>query len=263
MKKNKLTKKDIGIIIIVALIIGFVFSGILSYINYSNKNKEEITEPSGKVENLEIGDEVVQNLFYLTRGDLTGSLFVGTDYENIYYRQDRIIIDEMDENFKKILSFVTLNENLIKQEQSKSIINSDDLKNQYNKIFGNLTDYKDETFNYNCPATIEYNKKSNQYEYENACGYSLSSGYVSKLTEAKKYEDRIEIYETVAFYLLDDNTNEVSYFTTSDYSEYLVVLKNEETFTIEDYVDKLDIYKYTFMRDKDTYHFTKVEKQEK
>ncbi len=258
-KKNRFTKKNIVIAIIVALIIGLILIGVLSYINYSKDN--DITTPSGEAKDLNISDEIVQDLFYLTRGELASHLFAGTDYENIYYRNDVTNINDMDEVFKKMLAFVTLDKDLIKQEESKYIISANDLKNQYNEIFGNLDTYQDETFNYNCPLTIEYNSESKQYEYESACGYSLSSGYVSKLTEAKEYNDRIEIYEVVAFYLLDDNTSEVSYFNTSDYSEYLTVLESENQFNIDDYTDRLDTYKYTFMKNGNNYYFAKVEKE--
>lgn len=260
--KSKFTPKDIVMILILALIVGLILSGILSYINYNSK-KDDNTDQTGKAENLEVNDELVQNLFYLTRGELKNTLFAGTDYENIYYRSEITDIETTDENFKKILSFVSLDQSLITNDESKSIISAEALKNQYNTIFGNLDNYKDETFNYSCPVTIEYNEDEKQYEYESACGYNISSGYISKLTEAKKYDDCLEIYEKVVFYLIDEETGDISYFNTSDYSEQLVVLENDEQFNIDDYTDKLDIYKYTFIKDGNNYYFDRVERQNK
>ena len=63
--------------------------------------------------------------------------------------------------------------------------------------------------------------------------------------------------------MIDEETGDISYFNTSDYSEQLVVLENDEQFNIDDYTDKLDVYKYTFIKDGNNYYFDRVERQNK
>lgn len=259
---KKINAKKIVVPGLLSLIIILIILGIISYVNYKNNNQGNKTEINeGKYQTLDGTDDLVKDLFYLTRGSNTSSLFYGTNYNNIYYIDDNLDINSLDNNFKMMLSFLTIEDNKKKNDNNGSqTIWAEYIKDRYITIFGKKDNYVDEDIYYFCPSVISYNITDKQYEIDGGCGYIATTGYTNKLLYARKYEDRIEIYETVAFYLLDIESEKISYFINGNYSDILTTLSVDEKFKIDDYLEKLHIYKYTFVKNDKNYNFSKVEK---
>ncbi|MBQ7137285.1 MAG: hypothetical protein IJO43_04850 [Bacilli bacterium] len=251
--------KDTVIVALMIAIIALILSGVISYINFSGRTDDKNNEPTNKkeYENLNVTDNLVTDLFALTRGNNT-SLFFGTQYENVYYSKDKINTNELNVEFKLMLSFVTLDRDKFSLDGETTVIEEKDLKEQYLKIFGD-NDYKAQDIKYNCPSTVHYNPEKNRFEYDEYCGGPLNYGYQNKLIEARKYSDKIEIYEKVVFYLLEEDTNRITYWKNSDCSDLILEAEIDDDFDINNHLEVLKTYKYTFEKNDASYTFEKVE----
>ena len=249
-------KNKIVIFILVVAICGLSIYGLVSYFDYvSNKsedNKKEIWEK------LDVNDSIVKDLFAMT-GSSKKNLFVDTDYENIYFSGTKTKIKTMDIEFKLLLVLYNLDQDNFVQEENVTKIEEKYIKEKYNEIFGD-NDYEARDFFAGCPSQIKYNKEQMQYEYDEYCGGMQVSGYEYKLIEARKYTDRIEIYNKVAFYLIDENEETISYWKNSDISSSIITLSLDQTFNIDEYLETLNTYKYTFRLKGEKYYFEMVEK---
>lgn len=250
-------RKIVGIVIII-LIIGILIGlGVFSYNKYKNSSPKD----SEKYELLDLTDKTVLKLFQLTRGSSNNSLFNSTEYENIYYKNDITEISKTDNNFRLLLTYLNLpNEYFESKDEEGITISGSNFKKIYQKIFGSIK-YVPEDINYSCPSVIEYNKSNDIYTIDDNCGGNNLSGYVDKLIEARKYSDRIEIYEKVAFYFVDEEQERIIYTINDDYSILLVETSLEDEFNIDNHLERLHTYKYTFKLDGENYHFTKVTKE--
>lgn len=250
----KKTTKKIGIIIITVLIAILILIGIFSYIKYSKNNVHE----DNKYETIDVNDKEVTELFECTRSDNT-TLFNGTEYENLYYVNDKVIIKEQEESFKLMLSYVNLTiDNYKFQDDGTVEISGKAIKSNYEKLFGK-GDYKPSSINYSCPSVVQYDKSKDIYYYSEACGMETLNGYINKLIEARKYKDKIEIYEKVAFYFVDSENNQIIYTKNSNYSDYLTSTSYDGEFDINNYLDNLKTYKYTFVYKDGNYYFDSVQ----
>jgi len=249
-------KNAVIAVLIVAIII-LILSGIISYRNFNNKSSNQAEKPKDekKYEVLEVNESLVVDLFGLTRNN-NRSLFFGTEYDNIYYLKDVINTNKLDVEFKLMLSFETLDSNKLNLDDETTVIEESALKEQYLKIFGD-TDYKGQDIKYSCPSAVRYNEEKFRFEYDEYCGGPVSYGYQNKLIEARKYKDKIEIYEKVVFYLIDEDR--VTYWKNADYSDFLLEMTMDDDFNIDSHLNELKTYKYTFEKSDSFYTFEKVE----
>lgn len=250
------TIKKIGIIIIIITICILIVIGVISYDKYSHSSLKN----DDKYELLDLNDTKILKLFQLTRGDDNTSLFNNTEYENVYYKNDITEISKMDNNFKLLLTYLNLPDEYFKSKEDATIISGNDFKKQYKQIFG-TSKYTPNDIRYFCPSIIKYEKSNNVYTYDDNCGGDNFNGYVNKLIEARKYSDRIEIYEKVAFYFVDEEEERIIYTINDNYSDLLIQTSLEGEFNIDNYLERLHIYKYTFNLKDGNYYFTKVTKE--
>lgn len=252
--KNK-KKIDRVILILFVLIICLLLVGIYSYVSYiNNKNLKD------GYETLDVNSQQVKKLFYLTRGNHSSRLFYGTNYYNIYYKQDVTKMSELSEDFKKLLSYYTLYSSLQDTTTNNIVFDANDLKQQYITIFGNDNNYIDEDIHCNCPANIIYLPTDKKYVIGGAYGMMILEGYNNKIMEARKYNDKIEIYEKVVFYVEDENTGNISYYKDGDFKEKITEISGNMQFKFDDYQKQYNTYKYTFMLKNNTYYFDSVER---
>ena len=246
--------RKIVIVILSLLIACLVLIGTYSYYNYS-KDKQK------NYELLDVNNKEVADLFYLTRGDYRTNLFYGTEYYNIYYKEDKILTNELNENFKKLLAYYTLDKTLIEKSDTTTVFSASNLKKQYINIFGDDIKYVDDDIYCDCPLEIIYLPPYKQYVIETeAYGMMILERYDNKIIEVRKYEDKIEIYEKVVFFVLDDNTGIVSYYRDSSFKEKLMDTTGNKQFNFDDYEKQCDTYKYTFTLKNDLYYFSSVER---
>ena len=169
--------------------------------------------------------------------------------------KDRKFVDEFKDG-----PLITKIEEMSKETMKTSISN----------IFGSKINYNDETFKmdltdftiWNNPyilndegCTVEYknDKYTTKWMFSYEGGGPLPSVY-RNITKALKYNNKIQIYEKIA-YIGDDpyasNWTEIIYknydYKTNKFSEKISELTNYET--VKDFEDKFDTYVYTFELD--------------
>lgn len=252
---KKIKNNDLVVIVLSILIVVLVFLGIYSYVNYV-KNKND----GGTYQKLDVNSDQIKQLVFLTRGNHNRTLFYGTDYYNIYYKEDFIKTSDLNEDFKKLLSYYTLERSLFDYSNNNTVFKADDLKRQYASIFGDTANYKNEDIYCNCPSKIVYLPADGTYVLEGAFGSIIMEGYISRLIDAKKYDNRIEIYEKVVFYVEDENTGNISYYKDSSFREKIIETSENKQFKFEEYQKQYNTYKYTFMLENGVYYFESVER---
>ncbi len=240
MNKRKIVVGILSLLIIILCVLG-----VYSVIKFSTNKKYE---------NLKVTDSEVQKLFLLTRKSMDAPLFFGTNYENIYYKNDNVIMSEVDQDLKMILAFETLDNDNMYILEGANTFDANVLKDQYVSIFGSDADYQDHTFKYSCPNEIVYNQNANIYQVSQICSFIYDTSYENKIVEARRYDDRIEIFEKVIFYTYEDGKK--VYYNDIDLTDKYV--KDSVNFD----KDKLNKYKYTFKKaDDGKYYFESVQKQ--
>lgn len=256
--------KKAGILGIIGLLIIVIGIGVASYENFIKEKNQTSDEPIAPVtkdyEELDVNDSVVQELFLLTRVSTESEdvLFANSEYENFYYRQDNVIFDGANNQFKLYLAFLKANtSDCIMIDDITCAISSKVIEEEYYNIFGKTDDYINQDIPSICPNSITYDNETDEYSFDLACGSEITSGYINKLIEARKYSDRIEIYEKVVFFYDDSGTGNRLYFLKPGYKETLKV-DNNKKFEIDDYLSKLYTYKYTFIRQETQYTFSGV-----
>jgi len=248
MKKNK----NRIIYLLVIMIVILLTIGIVSYIKFENSKSND------RYQILDIDSEMVKDLFYLTKGRSGNNLFLGSEYENLYYKNEKIDLNEMDENFKRVLAYYNLDRNSFKYQDNLIIINAEEIKKQYINIFGTSDDYVDGTIY--CFSTITYDSENNQYVISGGKGGEILTGYQNKIIEARQYKDKVEIYEKVLFYRRNASYLISNVYSDSKYSNKLDIEIIEPNYVLENHSDLLDTYKYTFVKNGNDYIFNKVEK---
>lgn len=253
MKKTK--NRNTVIVVLLIVIICLLSIGVYSYFGYiKNKNG------NNRYENLDVTSKEVTDLFFLTRGNNDSTLFYGTDYYNLYYQEDLIKTNVLNEDFKKLLAYYTLDQSLQDNSSNAIVFKAEDLKKQYITIFGETVNYTNEDIYCNCPSKIIYISVSDNYVLDGAYGMLILEGYDNKIIEARKYKEKIEIYEKVVFYVEDENTGVLSYYKDSSFKEKITEISGNEQFKFEDYEKQYNTYKYTFVLKNDLYYFDSVER---
>lgn len=251
MKKTK--NGNAVIIVLLIVIICLISIGIYSYFNYTKNS-------NNRYENLDVTSKEVTDLLFLTRGNNDTTLFYGTDYYNIYYKEDVIKTNALNEDFKKLLAYYTLDKSLKDNSSNATVFKAEDLKKQYITIFGEDVNYKNEDIYCNCPSKIIYISAFDNYVLDGSAGTLILEGYDNKITDARKYKEKIEIYEKVVFYVEDENTGNISYYKDSDFKNKITEISGNEQFKFDDYEKQYNTYKYTFVLKNDLYYFDSVER---
>lgn len=255
-QKQTFAKK---IIVIAFLLIIFVLIviGVFSYLKYVDSKKKDIEKEEG-YQILDVNDPIVTSLMSKT-GKTENGVFIGSEYENIYYRDEKIEIKDLDLNLKLWIAYFNLDEEQFVTEENSITVSETALKNKYIEIFGSAKDYKSQDIIYFCPAIIEYDTSSHLYKSSSACGTEQLSGYNTKIIEVRKYKTKIEILEKLSFYLMDKYNNNITYWKNSNYTDIILESNVLDEFVIDNYIEQLHTYKFTFTLTDDHYVFTSVE----
>ena len=139
-------------------------------------------------------------------------------------------------------------------------------KQTVQSIFGNVS-YTDESISKSCTyGSAVYNADQNNYTYTGqACGGTLLPYIESKIIQIKKYNDRIEIIERIAYieYLTYEDGSTPNQLVYNNPTDKRCVGANPTTSSVDifdKYSDKLTSYKWTFKKNESNYYFDKIEK---
>lgn len=259
-KKNN---KGIAVTLVIAI---FIILGLGGYIVYDKvlstekeskqeENKKEEVNEEKKYEEIATDNELIKKL--MCRVNLT-SLTSG-DFAGYFYSKDRIINTDIDNDIKMFLAFHNIGKRIgdtISQTQMK-----DSIKN----IFGLDDNYKDVKEGVGgCPwGKFDENTKSYKVMECTGLGGSLIPYYETTIVKALKYEDKIEIFEKVIYIRYTDNDEKVSKnIYAADKKTIIDENIDGDNYNINNYLNELDSYKYTFNLEDGKYYFYSVEKVE-
>lgn len=268
-KNYKLIIRRIGFIIICIIIIYLLFFTGVVKITFKTNKPNTPTIPTTTEENqeeketLQVTDNTVTTLYK--------NIELGRNYNALrhyyFYSYDKILVEYMDEVFIKemALSRLTLTDDT-------TSVDANLLEKQYKNIVGNNTTYKNRTFQTQC-ADFKFDSSTASYSIskDTTCKKVIESneGYFDKITEAYKYNDRIEIIARVGYYeeekeLVGDgiyqSTGKIKVKKNMDTNEVIQTFTEnlEQIKEIIDY-NSLTKYKYTFTLDNTNYYFYSVE----
>lgn len=135
-------------------------------------------------------------------------------------------------------------------------ISNTDLKQSFTKIFGNdLKYYSNDFSSLNCEYKFE--KEADRYEVKcGDIGNVVASKRENKVVKAIKTKDSIEVYDAVAFISIGNR----KICKDVEFKDCIATLSETEEFNIDNYIAKLNQYKYIFKLSSDgNYYFYGVE----
>ena len=262
------------VIIIVALIVALLFATNVISLNKKTNSKNTTTEETKKEtsESLDINSDLVTDL--MTIPHYTNDVWLGSNYSGYFYNENSYDINTISNKVKILIAIRSLGLDSINVNYSKETddgtfisIPEDVVKESYYKIFGNEIEFKNESLDgQECGyAAFKYNSTTKAYEQNMyGCGGTMIPFYETKTVEATKYNDRIEIIEKMAYieFDTDENSDELSQliYTDSSATNKIDTISSEDEIKIDNYLDKLDSYKYTFKKDGNNYYLYYIEK---
>ena len=259
-KNFKLFKKNILILILIAVIVyfGYCLWDAKYFWFMKSKHDEIVVKKSNKENKEEQPEEIVKDkAWYITNyGYLLDNLKLDLSYDNpnIYY----LYIDNYDKSNIKDTIKLNLAYKFIdnKNETDYSFtISEDDMKNAYIKVFGSIDNYNPTSFTVGC-MQFYYNNIENIYTaYKFTCDSSNPLHIKEEIKDMYEDNDKIIIETVMGVY----NENNKYLFNYSNlYSS--VAIDFDDSKSVLDYEDKLNMYKYTFNKNNDNYYFEKIEK---
>ena len=226
----------------------------------NDKKEENKTIEEQTYESLNIDDSLVTELYNKIDHHLS---YYGT-YMGYFYRKDSTSIDDMDNKLKLYLALH--NAETTSDESGDILLVSDSsLKKAMEDLFGNI-DYKNESLANSITGCgiegAQYDESKKQYSIFMACGGAGYPFYMTKLVQARKYSDKIEIYEKhiAGMPFLDDKSSMQKFSVYKDFQ----FDDNDENFDfdivgidlISENVDDLDTNLDQYMNQADTYKYT-------
>lgn len=243
------------------------------------ENKDNTIE-NETYESLSIDDSLVTELYNkINYFSITGP--AGYNFSGYFYQKDSITVDDMDNKAKIFLALNNAETTSDELEQTLFVSDSS-MKQAIEDLFGNV-DYKNESLStpIGCGfSRAYYDESKKQYSIGVACGGTGFPYYKTKLIQARKYENKIEIYEKHLAIKIEQLVKENGY-DVPKYSIYKKFVRNGKDCTeyeclvgndtiaenvdlteeqLENYMGKADTYKYTFKLENGKYHFYSAEK---
>ena len=240
-KRGKIFRRDI-IIIILLLIIGYLmyFMYNHNYISFSiNSNMNNVSLLNDK--KIVKSDDDYSYLL--------DSVNVKLPFENsnsLYLYLDNYNESNINDSIKLTMAYNYIN------SDSFSV---DDIKNAYTKLFNTDKNFKNVSFDYECKK-FKYDESSNSYSLvNNECINPSSKEILESIINTTKKENKVIITTVVGVF---DKNNNSLYNYKNIYEPIAVNLNNN--FSIKNYQNKLNTYKYTFIKNNDSYYFDSIHK---
>ena len=130
------------------------------------------------------------------------------------------------------------------------------VKNKINEIFGNTTYLNKSIKGDSCVySNFEYDDKSHIYIEEGPTSTNTLNSYYLTKTINYKIDNEIIIYEKVAY--IKEIDNKYYLYKSKDDLNEIAILDN---INYDNYLNILNTYKYTFVKDNNNYIFKSIEK---
>lgn len=238
-RRGKIFRRDI-IIIVLLIIIGYLLYYMYNhnYINFtisSNMNDVGITNDKKVVSKKEDYSYLLDYVNVKLPLDNTNALYLYTGN----YKESNI-----NSSIKLTMAYNLVNNDTFTEE---------DIKNAYIKLFGNDKNFKNTSFEYECKK-FNYDESNNTYNLiSNECINISSKEIIEKIINISEKDNKVIITTLLGIY---DNSDKSLYNYKNLYNPIAVDLNSN--FNIEDYKNKLSMYKYTFIKDNVNYYFDNI-----
>lgn len=285
-KKNK--GKTVLIVFLILIILG-----LGGYIVYDKVLKEEPKEKTkeevqtSKEESLDVTSKEVTTLF--NNINKLSSSWTSDVYYGWLFKQDSLKVEDMSDElkvavalYKEYIECISNDYGCVKGASDTSVgntvISSEKVQDNIIELFGNIKYNNTNTNAFDCGENFTFDSNQNVYTATApACGYAGNSfnTYDYRITKAMKNDNSLDIYVKVAFEYFDfqyesdehgnmtkDNMRTI-YTDFNKKNEINKVGDTEYNFNeiLENYGDKLPVYKLHFEKEDGEYHFKSIEKQ--
>lgn len=254
-KNFSLFKKNIVILILLGLVCYFGYC--LYDIKYFAFMKNDCEQVDYIVDNnidieevIKDKDWYVENYAYLLDEIKVN---INNDLVSSYYLYSKNLnIDEIKTSYLLNMSYKKLDSKDIKTTSKNVTIKSEDLKNAYQELFGNVDNFENKDFTYECLNFVYNDEKDNYVAENNKCSES-NKEILEVITDM--YEENKQLYiETIAT-IYDES--EGSFYTFDDLYEPVVTDVTESDLETTDNLNK---YQYIFNKVEDSYYLDSITK---
>lgn len=258
-KKSTIIKNKKVILLIIAFIILAIIVGVLVIKNNEEHNEPNET-PSTESNDLATTPDYYSIINYLKLNGLPD------EYFGYLYQNEKISQTEIDNQVKIYMAIRKVLTEAKTTDYTKKIeIKESEVTSALKQLFGQNVTFKHESLTGNtCSYTkFEYDEDKKLYiqnpEDLDDCNYSNDT-ILSKITEEKTLADSIEIYEKVAYVVNSYNfeTKQAIYNIYTDMTKQTKIASANE-YSIDNYLEQLNTYKYTFEKDNNNYYLKSVE----
>lgn len=273
-EENKELKSDIKkykvliILLIVLILISVLAQALRVYSEYLEETQDTKISTIHS-ETLALDDEEVKKLY------ATVSMFKYVNAGNFmgyFYEIPGATVDSIPDEVKVYMGLSL--ENVKKHLKNNTLtIKKEEVRKNVESIFGKDIKYKDKSLGSDnlCYLSLAtFNNKENRYEVENynQCHSSYESYYGTKLVDAQKYSNRIELTEKVYYGEYEEENDKMQFniykqadkATKNNLIATVDTINLNESRIIEEYEDLLNSYKYTFYLEKGKYYLNSVER---
>lgn len=269
-------KKSSKGLIITIVILALLLVGVSGYVVYDKFfSKEEVEKGETKTEQMEKNDinnnateeislvelENYSNIYNIVNeAIINNEMVMHTPLNNqpdYFYKQDKLYVSNM--RYDVLMSMaISRDNNLFNYVDGMRTyyISNTDLKQSFTKIFGNDLKYYSNDFS-SLSCEYKFEKETDRYEVKcGDIGNVVASKRENKVVKAIKTKDSIEVYDAVAFISLAEG----KVCKDVEFKNCIATLSETEEFNIDNYIAKLNQYKYIFKLSSDgNYYFYGVE----
>lgn len=258
--------KNFLVLLLIVVILGGTGYGV--YHEIQNYRKEHWTAPNPvedekeEVENMSITDPQVESL--LAYVNSFHDAWIGKEYFGYFYQEDAYTMDTIPNQVKLALAIQSLHQK--GNENNQFTFTEQEIEEALHRIFGPSITFQHETVvGSGCGfSEAVYDAEQKTYTQEiDGCGGIGVPFIISTVESAKKYSDRLEIVQKIAYvdYKTEGDALIAQVHQTPTDSNILGTFHTEEL-DLQDIFLKynLNAYQYTYKYDQGNYYLTAIKR---
>lgn len=272
---------NILIVVFLITLIGLLIYNVIivkesKQTNENPNQTEQKEEQKNDVEKEDLGEELSlsdNRVIGLMEPFVVMNDSLNTHYFGYFYEKEKNEISSIPDDVKIAIAMYSMKSELEEQIKSAPVGESADiivpaqrLETEMKKIYGNISYNHVSLKQGGCGySSFTYDGQKNLYtQPEPACGGTLLPTYLTKVTSATLYKDRLEIIQAIAYQAFEV-TNQapvaILYNNKTEMKKIHTFDLNEEI-KIDNHIDQSMKYKFTFKRNSDgTFSFVSANRK--
>ncbi len=258
-KKSQINEVMMKRWMIGAIIVLVVFLGIVGIMD-RNQKEEKKEEPSNQ-------EQEWKGLDYYTMINYMSLDSLPEEYFAYFFQNDQLLRENLENRFKLYLAIRQAISNHPEEyeDTTKTLtISEEEVNRAAHTLFGDYEEVRQESISGNsCSySNFKYDEKKKQYIQEpDDCENASEKNVFTILKDQQIGEEKVELTVGVAYvgvnYNPETDVLTYNYYTDKDMTN-LIFTSTE--YTMDDIIDKVDSFKFTFVKEEDHLIFEKVEK---